>query len=386
MKKQLLLLTGLLLAFSVFSQSPDAFKYQASLKDGSGDPLASQTINVVISIVQDNISGLSVYSETHEVTTDPLGNVNLEIGKGTTTDNFSDIDWVSGVYFIKISVNGNDLGAFQLLTVPYAKYADKAGNVFSGNYNDLSNLPDFANWDTDITDDFSGNYHDLSGVPDLSDTANYVKIENAQSGDILYYNGSVWETLPKGNDQQVLVIENNLPVWKYISVSSVASYYVGKMLEDGIIFYVSPDGEHGLIASLYDLDDGTGAFWSEITSIEAFATSWYDGKSNTDSILAQGPVLSAAQLCKTLGEEWYLPSAWEFTLLFNSVYEINKVLDNDDDSSTHGLLISGSSPEGRYWTSTENGLNRAWSLMINYGNNANSNKNTKCRIRAIKKF
>jgi hypothetical protein len=38
---------------------------------------------------------------------------------------------------------------------------------FSGNYNDLSNIPTFTGWDTNVSDDFSGNYNDLSNKPTI---------------------------------------------------------------------------------------------------------------------------------------------------------------------------------------------------------------------------
>ncbi|OFX85758.1 MAG: hypothetical protein A2W99_05710 [Bacteroidetes bacterium GWF2_33_16] len=385
MKRLLFVLTGILLAISLFSQSPDVFKYQASLRDDSGKPLASQTADISISILQGNPSGSVVYVETHNKLTDSFGNINLEIGKGNTASNFSIIDWSLGSYYIKIVVNGNELGVFQLLSVPYAKFADKAGNGFSGNYNDLSNLPDFTNWDINASDDFSGQYSDLFGKPDLSDTSSYIRTSIPQAGDIVFFNGTNWQLLPKGNNNQMLIIENNMPAWRNTTIETTSNY-IGKLYEGGIIFYVSPNGQHGLIASLYDLDDGTGAAWSEFVSAEAFATSWYNGSTNTDSIILQGATSSAALLCRSLGDDWYLPSAWELNLLYDNAYEINSILEKDSDPNTKGLLITGSSPEGRYWSSTENGLNRAWSFMINFGNTANSNKLTKCRVRAVKAF
>ena len=52
MKKLITLLLGIVFTCSVFSQSPDAFKYQALLKDASGKPLANQVANIVINILQ----------------------------------------------------------------------------------------------------------------------------------------------------------------------------------------------------------------------------------------------------------------------------------------------------------------------------------------------
>jgi hypothetical protein len=61
-----------------------------------------------------------------------------------------------------------DMGTVQLISVPYALYAKNAGNVFSGNYNDLTNAPDFTGWDQDVTNDFDGNYNNLTNKPVLS--------------------------------------------------------------------------------------------------------------------------------------------------------------------------------------------------------------------------
>lgn len=386
MKKLLTLLVCIVLySTKLYSQSPDAFKYQAVLKDNEGKPLVNQTINMGVSVIKGSPTEPGLYTETHIVQTDQQGGVTIEIGKGNTSDNFSVIDWTAGIYFIKINVNGSDLGTFQLLSVPYAKFADKAGNVFSGNYSDLTGAPDFTDWDKNANDDFSGKYSDLTEKPNLSDTSKYIKSIDPQLGDLLFYNGTDWQSLSLGDNTQVLRIENNQPVWRYTN-PVVTDNYIGKLVEDGIVFYVSPDGQHGLIAAFYDLDDGYGVYWSDISSEEAMAQSWYNGYSNTDSIIQQGAANSAAQLCKTLGGDWYLPSSWEFHLLFDKIYEINKILDNDGNPETKRLEISSSSPEGRYWTSTENGLNRAWSFQINLGINANSNKLTKCRVRAIRSF
>lgn len=65
------------------------------------------------------------------------------------------------------------MGTSQLLSVPYAKYAEKAGNGFSGNYNDLTHKPDFSKWDKDSTDSvtITGN-QTISGIKTFSGTIN----------------------------------------------------------------------------------------------------------------------------------------------------------------------------------------------------------------------
>jgi hypothetical protein len=60
--------------------------------------------------------------------------VNLEIGSGTSTDDFSTIDWANGPYFMEtaVDVTGGTsysvMGTSQLMSVPYAMYANTSGN------------------------------------------------------------------------------------------------------------------------------------------------------------------------------------------------------------------------------------------------------------------
>ena len=162
-------------------QTPNSFKYQALARTASGEVMVNESVEFTISILEDSIVGEPVYSETQNVTTNQFGLVSFIIGKGTNpTSIFAEIDWTSGIYFIEIKLNGNLIGTSKLLSVPFAKYADKAGNTFSGDYNDLSNQPDLGlkldtsatvNWDKDASNDFSGNYNDLHNKPQIIDSA-----------------------------------------------------------------------------------------------------------------------------------------------------------------------------------------------------------------------
>ncbi|MFC2096165.1 hypothetical protein ACFLQ3_00525 [Bacteroidota bacterium] len=370
------------------AQSPNSFNYQVIIRDADAEILSNENVEMELSIVHGTATGMIMYTETFNVTTNQFGLVSLKVGTGSTSDNFNDINWSEGVFFLKTVVNGNEMGTTQLLSVPYAKFADMAGNTFSGNYNDLDNKPSFIGWDQNESDDFSGDYNDLSNLPDLPepiDTSNFISIGNSSTGDLAYYDGSKWKALQLGNEDQVLMIESGSPTWKNLvveeSIKRIGEFYLG-----GIIYYVSPDGQHGLIACMNDLDGGSGVGWSDITSAATGASSFHDGNTNTDLIIAQGAASSAAQLCRDLGSEWYLPSAWELHLMHIAAYEINKTLDNDGDSSTNGIVITNDGAEGKYWSSTEYSLNRAWSFMFNYGYTANSNKTTLCRVRGIRAF
>jgi hypothetical protein len=136
MKKMLIIciLAGYIL-FPIQAQVPESFKYQAILRDVSGNPLASRSVKLRISIHSETETGTVVYMETHTATTNSVGLVDLEIGGGvrsTSYGTFTAIKWQSGKYFLKTEVDPNGgtsyslSGTTQLLSVPYALYASNA--------------------------------------------------------------------------------------------------------------------------------------------------------------------------------------------------------------------------------------------------------------------
>jgi len=140
--KRLIHSLGLFLICIIYAygQVPQGFNYQAILRDGSGNILADQSIAVIVTILQGSANGTEVFTETHSSSTNSFGLITLEIGSVNTTD-FESINWAIGPYFIKINVNGTEFSTTQLLSVPYALHSKKAENVFTGDYNDLSNTP-----------------------------------------------------------------------------------------------------------------------------------------------------------------------------------------------------------------------------------------------------
>ena len=131
MKQLLLTFLTILLAFSTFAQAPQAFNYQGVARDISGNPLLSQNIGLRIAILKGSATGLEAYQETHTTTTSDLGLFSLQIGTGTIVNgNFGDIDWGSDSHFLQVEIDENGSGSYQLigtselLSVPYAKYAE----------------------------------------------------------------------------------------------------------------------------------------------------------------------------------------------------------------------------------------------------------------------
>lgn len=148
MKRFKILIIILLYTAYAFSQAPGKFSFQAVVRDANNALVANQSVSLLVNILQGSTSGNAVYVESHVAITNPNGLLTVTIGDGSVSaGSFADIDWSSGLYFLKVDIDpggGNDYvitTVQQLLSVPYALYATESGNGFSGDYNDLSNRP-----------------------------------------------------------------------------------------------------------------------------------------------------------------------------------------------------------------------------------------------------
>lgn len=134
-KRIVSLIVSVFACFVLYSQTPDAFQYQAIARDNQGEVIVNQEIGIKISILNDSVDSNAIYTETHSILTNKFGLINLAIGKGNSSNDFTGIDWSEGPYFIKVEMDetgGTDyklMGISQLLSVPYAKYADRAGTT-----------------------------------------------------------------------------------------------------------------------------------------------------------------------------------------------------------------------------------------------------------------
>lgn len=171
---------------------------------------------------------------------------------------------------------------------------------------------------------------------------------------------------------------------------------VGDHYGGGVVFYVDETGQHGLISSLSDLDDGSGIQWyngvSKVTGASGDGIG--AGASNTAIIIAaqisDNPNgIFAAKLaadfsvqedgvtpCTGAADEicygdWYLPSKYELILLLQQ----KSVLD--------GFIAS------MYWSSTDRGFDdgtSAWSIFSSDITPASMFKGNTFAVRAIRAF
>ncbi|MDC0106550.1 fibrobacter succinogenes major paralogous domain-containing protein [bacterium] len=115
------------------AQAPQGFNYQATVRNSSGDLIVNTNVYFKFNVIQGSQTAVPIFTETHYVPTDDLGQVNLVIGEGTAnTGVFSELDWSLGSYYLGIELDtGNGyvaMGTTQLLSVPYALYAESSGN------------------------------------------------------------------------------------------------------------------------------------------------------------------------------------------------------------------------------------------------------------------
>jgi len=174
MKKIYTLLLAFMLVGSLMAQFPQSFNYQAVLRDASGNIIANTKVAMRISILIGSVSGMAVCVEEFTPTTNAFGLVTLSIGSVNTND-FKTIDWSTGSYFVKVELDPAggtsyiEMGISQLISVPYALYANKAKTISEDAINGNENV--FSGWDKDILDDFDGTWESLSGKPTFATVA-----------------------------------------------------------------------------------------------------------------------------------------------------------------------------------------------------------------------
>ena len=258
MKKIILILFILISQFS-FAQIPQSFKYQAVVRDAAGLLAVNKIISIRTSILSGSATGSSVYTEKQTLSTNDYGVVSLNIGAGTlVAGNFSTINWGASTYFVKteLDINGAStyvfMGTSQILSVPYALYAEKTGSSLSDHdtsaTNEIQNLsvvgsnlsisggntialpPDADNnplnelQNLSITGDSlhisSGNSIYLSGAVDL-DASPLNEIQNLSlNGDSLKISMGNNVVFPHDNDRDSInEIQNLSLVGKVISLS-----------------------------------------------------------------------------------------------------------------------------------------------------------------------
>ena len=150
--KKLLLIAGIITSFLAYGQAPNQINYQGVARNSVGNVLPNRKIAIRLSIHDDSPAGTVLYKETRTITTNNFGLFNVAIGSAgadNTTGTIGAVDWGSAAKFIQVEIDPDgssnfiNMGAAQLLSVPYALYAGRsstgvptglAGGVLTGNF------------------------------------------------------------------------------------------------------------------------------------------------------------------------------------------------------------------------------------------------------------
>lgn len=351
----LILLVGVNLIFgsSLQAQAPEKVSYQAVVRDAYDELVVNDNIGVQISVIQGSASGTPVYVETQMATTNQNGLISLEIGDGNVvTGSFSGIDWADGQYFIKTEfdisggTNYSLSGTSALLSVPYALHSKSSERAL-------------------IADSISGGMT----INETDPVFNSSTAAGISTSDTAYWN----------NKLDMLIAGTGISIsGDTISTSGSgggsSSHNIGDYYGGGIIFWLDPSGEHGLIADT--IAQAMGATWynGTNTTTNAVRDGIGAGMYNTERIIInQGPGTYAAQLCANYQGggygDWYLPSKYELNLMYVQRSVIG------------GFTVNNPS----YWSSTEGDNGNAW-LQNSQGAQHNYFKNTNTWVRAIRAF
>jgi hypothetical protein len=365
-KKGFTFLAALIIAVSIFGQSPEKISYQAVVRDATNATVANQVVGMQISILQDGTlenPGSAVYVETQTPTTNANGLLSIYIGAGTAvTGTFSGIAWSNVPHYIKIEIDpsGNNTnytitGTTQLVSVPFALYAKTAGDdVLKENA---------ANKSTDFVTDAASDVK----FPSVKSVKTYVDTQYA-------------------------------PIDALIEDLETAT--VGDFRAGGVVFWVDPaDNTRGLVCAIEDQDGSTDSpysgniqwspsYYDQSTIIGARDTAIGTGSANTTAIIAHlggVEIEYAAGLARAYRgggfDDWFLPSIDELSEMYLKMATINTT------AMANGGAIFAS--DGVYWSSTEHDISfTAWhqSFHSTGGHISEHPKFTFLNMRAVRAF
>jgi hypothetical protein len=314
---------ALLLLFCITTFAQQGINYKAVIKDGAGAILSGEDVDVTF-IILDGVT--NVYEETHASTTDANGIVILNIGEGTpVSGDFSALDWSSTNHELNVQIDTGgglqDMGDTPFKTVPYAMHSTTATTATTA---------------TELT-------------------------------------GGIDQAYIAALEARIAALEPQPAV-------------IGDIREGGVVFWVDSTGLHGLVCAFSDyvsdrewgcdgLDLPNVPNVGGVTNPSGLGAEIGDGINNTNNILNDCPSAPAALAARSLGTEWFLPSAKEL----NEMYVNKTTLEAVAGFSAFDVL-------NYYWSSTEFGVNSAWGQLFWFGNQDFINKSSASHVRAVRAF
>lgn len=235
---------------------------------------------------------------------------------------------------------------------------------------------------------------------DMSTRMEVVEIRSTQNANKIIALESNLDILRNANAAKVGSLESSLATLK-AQVAQIPPpvkfprHEIGELYQGGLIFQVDETGQHGLVVALKDAAE-EGLAWRNGASgnktTNARAEGLYAGEANTRLIVAaqtpdqqKGQFAALAALTYQVAGDgispcaeqshacygnWYLPSAYELTLLYKNLV-------------VTGLIVL---PNEAYWSSTELSVGSARLLATGEGELKPGPKVTTAHVRAISRF
>ena len=351
MKTIIFFIAGLIMVNISVAQAPQGINYQAVVRSATGAVVANQAVSVRFLFHDLTPTGAVVFQETHAVSTNQFGLVEMIIG---SSGNLAVVNWGGGPKYLQVEIDptgGNsyaDMGTSQLMSVPYALFAANSQPAPTGPTGATG-----SNGITGITGPTGSGPTGATGLTGLTGATGITGPSGGPSG-------------PTG-----------------ATGHEFFTHHLGELYGGGIIVAVwdSSGTECGLIASLANLSDTSA--WSNVSSlIGSAAQNSSNGYVNTGAIIGQtGATTGAAFLCHNYSgggyNDWYLPSLFEMIQCHSSCMIVNKVL-GDANGFTHNF----------YWTSTEYAANVVYAQVFypDYLNNNVLAKSTTASVRAVRRY
>jgi hypothetical protein len=173
--------------------------------------------------------------------------------------------------------------------------------------------------------------------------------------------------------------------WAEVAATS-ATYSIGDVVNGGVVFWLDSTGQHGLVCSFSDVATSVewGCYGTDLPNVLnvpynggtplGLGAEIGDGFNNTNDILQDCPTAPAALAARSLGAQWFLPSAKEL----NQIY-INK--------TTLSGVPGFTAFSNFYWSSTEYNVNLAWRQDFDDGNQYDYVKyQSTSNVRAVRAF
>lgn len=224
-KYSILVISYILASNFVLAQS---IPFQIVITDTNGRPFDNKNVNLRITIKSDTTSSVALYQEVHPLFTNDFGLVSSNIGDGilssiSSNTSFTDLNLPIDEYFINTEVD--TILNFTFYSVGWIQYQFPI-MVRKSNFSDTSAY-------TFVTDTSHFSFHSdstnfVTGIDQIGskDSSNQNEIElpsNAGVGDLFFWDGSTWKSIPVGVNGEILRMLNGVPSWTTLPNKTVDS-------------------------------------------------------------------------------------------------------------------------------------------------------------------